>query len=50
MLKRILSALIALPIFIAVVFLADLWVLVLFICALCALGCFEMMHATTLCS
>ena len=49
MLKRILSALIALPLFFAVVFLAPDWVLTIAICLLSALACYEMLHATGLC-
>ncbi len=49
MLKRILSALIALPLFFVVLFLAPSWVLTIAICLLSALACYEMLHTTGLC-
>ncbi len=49
MLKRILSALIALPLFFVILFLAPSWVLTIAICLLSALACYEMLHATGLC-
>ena len=50
MLTRILSALVALPIFFAVLFLAPPWCLTLAICLLSALACYEMLHNTKLCT
>ncbi len=49
MLKRILSAAVALPLFLIVLFWAPEWVLSVVMCALCALACYEMLHAAGLC-
>ena len=49
MLTRILSALIALPLFFVIVFFAPEWVLTIAICLLSALACYEMLHTTGLC-
>ncbi len=49
MLKRILSAAVALPLFFLVLFWASEWVLPVVISILCALACYEMLHATQLC-
>ncbi len=49
MLKRILSAAVALPLFLIVLFWAPEWALSVLMCALCALACYEMLHAAGLC-